>query len=101
MLIDRAVYYGNVELPYLHSSDAISCLYEKSKADKGSPEALINPPPNISAHLLTNLKSLYLYYTPIDSLRQLGTGWSNLKSLTVMCSAELRDLSGLSIFPSL
>lgn len=47
------------------------------------------------------MKSLYLYYTGIDSVRQLGTGWSNLKSLTIMCSRQLRDLSGLSIFPSL
>lgn len=90
-----------MELPYLHSSDAISYLYERAKSDKANPEPLINPPSSINASLLTSLKSLYLYYTAIDSLRQLGTGWSNLKSLTVMCSCELRDLSGLSIFPSL
>jgi Leucine-rich repeat (LRR) protein len=51
--------------------------------------------------VLINLKGLYLYYTALDSVRQLGTGWCNLKNLTVMCSYQLKDLSGLSIFPTL
>ena len=84
--MDRAVYYGNVDLPYLHSSDAIASLYEKKKDQSNSQEPLLNPSPNISSHILAGVKSLYLYYTGIDSLRQLGTGWSNLKSLTIMCS---------------
>ena len=95
------MYYGDVDLPYLHSSDAIACLYERKKEDRNSQEPLLNPSPNIASHLLANVKNLYLYYTGIDSVRQLGTGWSNLKSLTIMCSRNLRDLSGLSIFPSL
>lgn len=100
--MDKAVYYGNVELPYLHSSDAIASIYERPKGfEKAKEQILINPPTNVNPHFLTNVKNLYLYYTPIDTLRQLGTGWSNLKSLTIMCSDQLRDLSGLSIFPSL
>lgn len=37
----------------------------------------------------------------LDSLGQLGTGWSNLCSLTVTNSPLLTSLSSLSIFPSL
>ena len=47
------------------------------------------------------MKHIYLYYTNIESLRQLGTGWSNLKSLSVFRSSELRDLGGANIFPNL
>lgn len=30
VLLDRAVFYGNADLPYLHSSDAINSLYSKN-----------------------------------------------------------------------
>jgi hypothetical protein len=98
ILPDRAVFYGNTELPYLHSSDALNSLYCKQEKEENKP--LINPPPTISANRLVQVKSLYLYYTSIESLRQLGTGWSSLKSLTIMRSG-LKDLGGSSIFPSL
>lgn len=49
---------------------------------------------------MTSLKSLHIYHTSIDSLRQLGTGWCNLKELSIVYG-RLADLSGLSSFCSL
>jgi Leucine-rich repeat (LRR) protein len=61
--------------------------------------ALYNPPAN-NPYALTKVKYLSIYYCKIESLRDMGTGWSNLIQLSVYFGS-LKDLSGLNAFPSL
>lgn len=91
-------------MPYLQASQALETLYsaEQRKSQFASAAAvpiLLNPPAS-SPHL-SNLKSLHIYYQPsLESLRQLGTGWSHLVELSILYSS-LAELSGLSSFSSL
>jgi hypothetical protein len=100
LIKNKAVFFGeDCELPYLHSSDAISSLYTRKK-EEGKDELLFNPANTIDNSYMTSLKSLHIYHTAFDSLRQLGTGWCHLKELSIVYG-RLADLSGLSSFCSL
>lgn len=102
LIKNKAVFFGDeCELPYLHSSDAISHLYvRKSRENEGKEEILYNPSGSLDRSYMTSLKALHIYHTNIESLRQLGTGWCNLKELSILYG-KLVDLSGLSSFSSL
>ena len=88
-------------MPYLHSSDAISHLHARrgpAQVEKETP--LFNPPASIEPHRLTSLRTLLFYHVPLESLRQLGTGWGQLREISVVFG-KLEDFSGLSSFCSL